>query len=226
MAKFELKLKAHEMRRQGISIIRIARDLKISKGTASMWCQSIVLTKEQKDLLRQNSTLAGANGRLLGAEGNRQKRLRSIQEAGEFAQNLLGKLSTRDLLILGLGLYWAEGSKTRASRFAFVNADSTMILIIVKWLINVLGVKKEDFILRVAINEMHRPREAKVLEYWSTLLGMPLGSFRATSFIKNVQKKVYDNHDTYYGTLIIRLHRSNWVWYRILESIRILKASG
>ncbi|MDZ4226204.1 MAG: helix-turn-helix domain-containing protein, partial [Patescibacteria group bacterium] len=78
MAKTREKLKALTMRREGISIKTIARMLKVSTGSVSLWCQSIELTHAQKEKLRLAQIKAGHKGRMLGAEHNRQKRLQSI----------------------------------------------------------------------------------------------------------------------------------------------------
>ena len=223
---FEKRIAAQTLRRKGVSIIEIARKLGVAKSTASIWCLEIKLTSDQEKRLRENSTLAGAKGRFLGAETNRLKKTAALDAARVCINKALGHISGRDILVAGPSLYWAEGSKSSGSSLSFVNSDSDMIRLIVSWLKSNFGAVEDDFILRVAINEIHRPRERKVLEYWSRCLKVPQNQFRKTSFIKTRQKKVYANYDTYYGTLCLRLRRSSSVWYRVLAGIEIIKKAG
>lgn len=225
MAKSIEKIKARELRRQGFSIKDIAKTLGISKGSSSLWCEDIVLNTEQTNKLREKVIRMGLNGRMKGAEMNRKKRIDSIKLARQESEKMLCKISDRDLFILGLGLYWAEGSKNRSSRLCFTNSDPKMIKIIMKFFEKVFSVEKSRIIPRVAINESHRERENKVLLFWSEVIEIPISQFRKTSFVKSKLKKIYENHNTYFGTMTIRIEKSSGIWYKILTSIDILKES-
>ncbi|MCR4334498.1 MAG: hypothetical protein NUV47_02090 [Patescibacteria group bacterium] len=222
MAKFDLRLKALKRRRIGESIGHIAKELNVSKGTVSLWCSDIELTEKQKEILAKKSNLASLDGRMRGVETNRKKRLDTISRYEKDGKEFTGCLSSRDKMLIGVALYWAEGSKKKGV-FSFVNSDAVIVKCVSRWLNDVMGVSKEDFIPRVAINEMHRKRIEKVLNFWSNLLELPRSQFRNTFFIKTVQKKVYENYDTYYGTLVLRVRNSTHLKYRILGLIEGLK---
>src|SRR3989338_8119558 len=164
MAKFEIKIKARELRQEGLSILDIARRFNVAKSTVSLWCRDILLTEEQKETLLKNKFWAGSAGRLLGAETNRRKRIKVIAESKAWAHSVLGPMNRRDLFIAGVALYWAEGSKTDR-RFIFVNSDPAMILLMYNWLKDVFNMQKEAFMPRISINEIHKPRIQKVLEF-------------------------------------------------------------
>ncbi|KKW10782.1 MAG: hypothetical protein UY50_C0026G0009 [Parcubacteria group bacterium GW2011_GWA2_49_9] len=223
MAKFEIKIKAREQRRTGSSILGIAREFGIAKSTVSLWCRDILLTDGQKETLFKNRFWAGSKGRLMGAKANRQKRVKTIEESKAWAGSLLGAMSRRDLLITGIALYWAEGSKTDR-RFIFVNSDPAMILVMYQWLKDVFGIQKEAFMPRISINEIHKPRIQKVLEFWSHLLELPVEQFGNPWFIKAKVNKVYDNYDTYYG--ILRLGMRNAAPFKCKMSALIELLSG
>ena len=223
MAKFEKRIVARKFRKEGVSIGDIANKLEVSKSSVCLWCQDIELTKDQVQFLKEKVKKLNLCGRMKGAELNRQGRLDRIEIARVCSKKQLGKLSKRDLLIAGLALYWAEGSKSRFSRLAFTNSDPTMIKIILNFFNDIYKVGKERITARVSINEIHRPREEKVLIFWSKFLGLPMRQFRKTSFIKTKVKKVYENHDNYFGTLSVRIEKSNEIWYKILTGIDILK---
>jgi len=122
---------------------------------------------------------------------------------------------------MGAALYWAEGSK--GSKLSFVNSDPQMILFMYRWFQESLGVKNEEFIVRVFINEMHAPRISVVVAFWKNLLNLPKDQFRSTVFIKTKQRKVYENHDMYYGMLALRIRRSTHLLYKIEGLINAIK---
>ena len=64
MAKFALRIQARELRRKGVSVKTIAKQLKISKGSASIWVRDIILSVEQLEALRQSSLSGAERGRL------------------------------------------------------------------------------------------------------------------------------------------------------------------
>jgi predicted transcriptional regulator len=221
MAKFDKKKEAHILRRKGHSINGIAKELGVSKASVSVWCKDLVLTKKQKEILLKNSIRGGSIGRLKGAQINKEKKEKIIGFYKEEGKSAVGSVSQREKLLVGTALYWAEGSKR--TKLSFVNSDPQMILFMCNWFQECLGVKKEDFIVRVSINEIHTPRINKVIKFWSDLLQLPKSQFRKTLYIKVKPKKIYENHDIYYGMLALRIRRSSKLLYRIsglVEAIR------
>ncbi|HRY62599.1 MAG TPA: hypothetical protein P5056_02425 [Candidatus Paceibacterota bacterium] len=223
MSKFEQRIRAKKLRTEGMSLGDIAKNLGVSKGTVGLWCRDIILTKEQESLLKQKVIRLGLTGRMKGAEMNKKSKESRIELAKKDSEDRLSKLSEKDLFVCGLSLYWAKGSKSPSSRFCFTNSDPAMIKIFLNFLYKIYNVQKKAIMPKIAINETHRDREKIVLKYWSNLLGIPLGQFRNTSFNKTKIKKIYDNHDKYFGTMSIRVEKSNQLWYKILTSIDIIK---
>lgn len=216
MAKFDKKIQAQNLRRtQGLAIKRIASLLNVSKSTVSKWCIDIELTDKQKNKLLENQK----RGWMQGSLANKKKKEARIEFNKNYAKKMLGNLSKRDLLIAGIALYWAEGSKT--TQFTFVNTDSAMIAFFHRWLQS-MKVADEDLIPRVFINEMHRKRIKDVINHWATLLEVPKEQFRKTIFIKTKQKKIYANYDRYYGLLSIRVRNSSELKYKMLGFVGIL----
>ena len=222
MAKFELRIKAREIRKTGESIKEIAKILGVSKSSVSLWCRDIILTEEQIRSLNKRVVENGVKGRLIGAEGNRNKKRKAIAMAKEWALNELCRFDKRDLLIAGIALYWAEGGKTvYTGAFHFSNSDPRMITLMCEWLSVFFGVVKEDFQPRISINNIHVSRIEKVKKFWSDLLTLPVSSFPVT-FIQTKQKKVYENHDNYFGVLSLRFKKSTFIRYKVLALIEAL----
>lgn len=127
--------------------------------------------------------------------------------------------------MIGLALYWAEGSKADSSSgFIFVNSDPIMIKLMFLWLTKIMNVNKSDIYGQISINSIHKNREDQVLIFWSNLLDLPKSQFNRTYFMKVVQKKVYKNHDHYYGVFRLGVRKSSYIKYLVLEMIRLLKA--
>ena len=222
MAKFKEKLEALKLRRKGWSIGSIAEHLEVGKGSVSTWCKDLKLTKSQKDFLKQKMIKAGHKGRMIGAEMNRKKKENTIAFYQKSGKKDIGKLSQRDIFVIGVALYWAEGSRKNSS-LSFVNSDPDMIKLMYRWFQEVMSVKKEEFMPCVFINEMHRPRITKVMNFWSSLLNLPKRQFSNPVFLKMKQKKVYENYDSYFGVLALRVSKGTNLKYKILGLIDALK---
>lgn len=57
--KYDLRIKARELRRKGISVKQIAEEFGIAKGSASIRVRDIILSVERLETLRESS-LKGA----------------------------------------------------------------------------------------------------------------------------------------------------------------------
>ena len=215
-------MQALELRRKGISIKTIAEKLNVSKGTASIWCRDIALTKEQEQNLKQGMIAAGHRGRMLGAEMNRRKKDDAIAFYRESGKNDIVSLSEREFFLTGVALYWAEGAKAAQTRLTFVNSDPKLIRYMYRWFRVCLHVNPNEFAPRIFVNEMHKKRERVLVEFWSSLLQLPKDQFGKVVFLKMKQKKVYENYDSYFGVLSLGVAKSSQLKYKILGLIEAL----
>jgi len=221
MAKFREKIKAQKLRRRGQSIKEIAKKLKISKSTVSIWCRGIQLTEEQIARLDKRRLKGGYKGRLKGARIQRERYLKKVDELKKQGLKQIQNLSKRDLLITGIGLYWGEGSK-KGSMVRFHNSDPQIICFMIKWFKEILHIPTEKFAMFININEIHKNRLDKVKKYWSRLTEVPLKQFRKPTLIKAKNKKIYANFQEHFGTLTIRITKSSNLFYKIQGYIEAL----
>lgn len=221
MAKFEKRLEAFRLRRQGWSINAIASQLAVSKSSASEWCSDLQLTEPQRKRLAENAIRESHRGRMIGAQRNRDKKQQQIEFYKQLGKQDIGRLTDRDWLIAGVALYWAEG--TKKSRFGFTNSEPQMIAFMAHWLKRALGIKKEEFMPRIFINAIHEPRITKVLNFWSELLQIPAHQFGKPVFLRDRPKKIYENHDNYYGVLALGVRNSTKIKYRVLGLIDAIR---
>lgn len=214
--------KAVLLRKKGLNIRDIAEKLDVSKSSVSNWCRDIALTQKQIQQLEKKRKDGQHRGSMIAAERKRALRKKRVKETRALGATDIGRLSKRDLYMLGLGLYWGEGYKSDNGELGFTNSDSGLISVYIQWLNQIYGVTKKELIFRVGINAIHKERESEVLAYWTQILSVPLGQFTKTSFIKSKTKKKYGNMHTHYGTLRVKVRRGTNLQRRILGSIEHL----
>lgn len=215
MAKSKEKLKARILRKQGKSIRDIAALLKVSKGTVSVWCEDIVLSRQQLDALHQSWIIGGRLGRLRGTQTQKEKKKEKIHNYYQKGLKQVGRVSSRDLLIVGLGLYMGEGSKT-GNTFQFSNSNYILVRVICRWLLECLRVSKKDITCRVLLNEIYKSEVMQIEKEWARLISIPTRQFYRTVFIQAKNKKLYEGRGEYRGTLALRVRRSSELQYRVL----------
>ena len=196
MARFADKLRAMELRKKGHSYNYISEVLNISKSTLSDWLAEIPYTP--------NAETVSRIGRARAASGEAKSKIRrdSILEAGIAAKRELGWMSRRDLFMLGLGLYVGEGSKT-AEIIGFVNADPSVINLMIRWFTEAIGLPKAN--LRIRLHLYPDSDERRSLQYWSKITTIPVSQFQKTSFDRRTDKKAIKSGKLLHGTAHLRL---------------------
>lgn len=218
MSKPNEKKRALSLRRQGKSVGEIAETLGVSRGTVSVWCRDVVLTNDQKRAIKQRQIRQGQAGRQRGADANKKRKIESQTNATDWARKRLTKLSERDLLMLGIGLYWGEGTKQGPGPASLVNSDAQLLQIGKTWLTSVFDLESEDFRPYIFISSDHTDRGNSIVAYWSKQLHLDRGQFHII-YLKQKHTKHYENRDSYYGACALRIRRSTIVRYKILALI-------
>ena len=196
MARFADKLRAIALRKEGHSYNYISGVLKISKSTLSDWLATVLYTPNEETIKRIGSARA--------ASGRAKSKIKqdSILEAGLQAKRELGKMSRRDVFMVGLGLYIGEGSKT-AEITSFVNADPSVINFMLRWFTEGLDLPKKN--LRIRLHLYPDCDEKKSLQYWSKMTTIPISQFQKTSFDRRTDKKAIKSGKLLHGTAHLRL---------------------
>lgn len=220
MAKSKERILAQKMRSEGKSISNISQELSVSRSSVSTWCRDITLTMKQKKQLRDQMIKGGHKGRMLGAQRNKDLKKSRIQKCRLQAQRDLALITDRDLFILGIGLYWGEGSKNNGVRFC--NSDPAIIKVMMQWFRENIKLSEDRFMMYININDIHKERIDDVIDYWSRITMIPVGQFRSPTFIHAQNKKIYTNLSDHYGTLSIRISKSYELMYQILAWMKVL----
>ena len=224
MAKSDLKIAARKLRKNGGSIKSVAKKLGISPSTSSLWCRDIKLSENQIESLLLRKEGGVRRGQLNGALVQKNKRLATIKQYQKEGKIFFEKFSDKEFFSSGLALYLAEGTKSR--QVEFTNSDPKVIKFIIGWFFKFFDISKDRIAPIVFINESHRNRESLVKSFWSNYLNIPVSQFRKTMFLKSVRKKLYENHNQYFGTLKLRILKSANLSYKISGLIDALLDSG
>jgi hypothetical protein len=209
MEELTKKVLARKLRLKGLSISEISGKLSMQKsGSISKWCSGIYLTPAQTERLERKKELGGRKGRIKFLNKIREEKIERIRIFKRQGLKEVGKINKRDLLIGGIAMYWSEGyTYTGGNQVGFTNSDPKMILFMLTWFRKICGVVSDRFSFQVKINEIHTDRVKKVEKYWSTITGFPISQFNKTVLVKAKSKKIYPNHDNYFGTFRITIRQ-------------------
>ncbi|KOV84879.1 MULTISPECIES: helix-turn-helix domain-containing protein [unclassified Streptomyces] len=221
-AKDDLRARARELRLQGWTYDQIEAELGCSRSSVSLWVRD--LPKPER---RRTPEEAAAIARK-GWEEKLRIRDEERRRTKEEAKRSVGGLSTRELFLVGVGLYWAEGGKDkpydRRENVAFVNSDPGMIRVFLAWL-DLLQVERKRLRFTVMIHENADVDGAE--RYWADLVDADPSMFNKTTLKKHNPKTVRKNTgDDYRGCLVIKVlkgadlyRRIEGSWYGIVEAV-------
>lgn len=197
------KFKAYKLRMAGRSYNEISRLLKVPKSTLSGWFTDLELPKEATKRLRDRVHTASLRG-LIARNKNQtilaEARSRKMHDEGN---KLIKNINKRDLLIIGVALYWAEGYKrpvvingrTRTShRVSLTNSDPNLICIFLQFLREACKVPNEK--ITIWIRYFEHQDLVYLLDFWQKRCNIPYSNFRntlQTVSISSQRKKSYNS---------------------------------
>jgi hypothetical protein len=164
---------ARRLRRGGMPMKQIASRLDVSPGTVHRWTRDIELTPEQRarNLGRNRPGQPGwvlTQGRIRKA---RAVRLGFQREGRERAGQ------HDPLHVAGCMLYWAEGAKSR-NQLRLANSDVELVRFFVRFLKDAMGVKPEDFTMRLNVYTNNGRSIDEIERYWLDALALPRSCVR------------------------------------------------
>jgi hypothetical protein len=196
------------MRKEGKTYSEILAEVPVAKSTLSLWLRSVGLSKSQKQKITKKRLDAARRGAFARRQG--REKLVALHTA-QGAEDV-GKLSERELWLVGVALYWGEGSKQRGSDVSagimLGNSDGDMLRVFLKWL-KMLKVSSSDIYFELYVHETRKKDKELFRLWWSKKLQVDVGRISKVYFKKGAVLTNRRNvGDLYRGLLRIRVRRS------------------
>ena len=207
--KKDLKEIAITLRKNGNSYSEILSIVPVAKSTLSLWLRSIGLSKKQKQRLTEKKIASIKRGNILW----KQHRLDKTQQLITTAAKEVGNLTVRELWLIGVALYWAEGAKEKeynvSQRVLFSNSDPRMICLFLSWLQKCIAISIDSIGFEIYLHESAIMRKQEIIEYWAAQTGLDSSCFGTIYLKKNKlsphRRKTGTN---YFGLVRVKVNRS------------------
>ena len=169
------RVEAISLRRDGATYSALQQRFGIAKSTLWRWLKAEGLVETEPQRLTELKRRAQQKG-AAAVRAQYVARTRAIVEA---ARQEVDALSRRDLWLLGVALYWAEGTKQKphnvAQRVAFANSDPRMACLFMKWLRDVCLIPVRQLTFEIFIHESADCEAAR--RFWASTLQLPSERF-------------------------------------------------
>ncbi|MFH1780659.1 MAG: helix-turn-helix domain-containing protein [Candidatus Nealsonbacteria bacterium] len=196
MKPLSLKENAVNYRKRGYSYNMISQKMGLSKSTLSDWLRELPY-KPSKEVIRRIGL-----ARMKSANFKHEQRMADIVAMKKLAKEDIGKLTKRDLWLLGIGIYLGEGSKLY-EYVRVINSDSGIIKITMRWFREICGLSDENFAPRVYTYPDNNINET--IKYWSKITSVPEKQFKTTQIDRRDNKSGKKKRKLPYGTLHIQI---------------------
>lgn len=208
MPKLKEREEAINLRRQGLTYSEILNKVPVAKSTLSAWLGEVNLTTAQ----RQRITDKKKASMLRGAHARKAQRMSSSERIFSIANKRVGQISSRELWLLGVALYWGEGSKQKIHSpsvgVMFANSDERMIKLFLKWLLQE-GLSFSELYFELYIHESRKKDTKDFQEKWAHALGVSPALFDRVYYKKGSNQTNRKNTvDLYKGLLRIKVRAS------------------
>lgn len=208
--KIQEKERAIVLRKQGKTYSDILRVIPVAKSTLGIWLKEAKLSTPEKQKFTEAKRLAS----LRGGHVKRTQRVEKQNKVLIKAKSEICSISQQELFLIGVVLYWTEGSKEKnhkpGSTFAFSNMDPKMIQLFLVWLVRVCKIPKNMLVFNIFLHQTHKNRVEEVRKYWSKITGFSVKNFSTIYWKKNALKTNRRNiEESYHGVLKIKVKRSS-----------------
>lgn len=203
-AKLEERQVAETLRRGGLSLAAIARQVPVSKGTLSVWLRGIEFDEGVISPTTEHRRKWSPEAHALVIEKNERTRESEMAAAAES----IGSLSDRDLLLLLAALYWGEGYKATLDEFALTNSDPIMIRLVVD-IVRRLGVPDEA--IKGKIIGYTDIDKSAALDWWAKESRIKQDAIRYYAYSNRASQGKYRvSRPLRFGTFTVLIHRATF----------------
>ncbi|MBI1975312.1 MAG: hypothetical protein HYS57_03055 [Parcubacteria group bacterium] len=169
----------------------IKGELGLAKSTLSNWLTRIPFTPSQEVIERVG------RAKLKSALYKHRQKWDDINRMRLEARRDVGLLSSRDLFMLGIGLYLGEGSKA-LEEIRVVNSDPLIMKLAIRWLKKFCHLKQRHF--KIAVHCYPDNDISKAVNFWSRETRVPVAQFGKTMIDMRQNKSILKKSKLPYGT--------------------------
>jgi len=189
-----LRTQAEELRSLGYSYNMIREKLGVSVSTQSYWFKDKPFVPNKEVINRIKF------GPIENGKRRHNERVNEINQLKELGMKEVGRLSKRDLWMLGLGLYIGEGAKT-TEMLRISNSDPAVIKVSIRWLKEICNLTDDNLSLRLHLYPDNNLDTS--MKYWQNITNLPASNFRKTHIDRRVNKIKSRRGKLPYGTVHI-----------------------
>ena len=217
------KFKAYKLRVGGKSYNEIQKLLGVPKSTLSAWFADLELPEKAKERLAQRTYQKSVSAILKHNRAQTHIAQQNARNTRKTARADIRQLTERDIFILGVSLYWAEGykrpkminGKIKTNHpVSLSNSDPGLAKTFLRFLRETCGVPEEKITGEIRVYEHHN--ESYLLNFWHKTTDI---SFNRLKTIKNgvsiSSQKMRHLNTLPYGTIQIRVN-STQLYHRIM----------
>lgn len=210
-AKIEERELAIKLRKQGYTYREIRKLVPVTKSTLSLWFKFVGLSKPQIQRITRSRYEAAKRGQRVWRRKRREKTSLIVNEAVKEISTI--QLSKDSLFLMGVVMYWAEGSKQKPHNVSqpvhFANTDPYMVNLFLRWLRESLNIDDSRIYANLYVHAQHKRRLEAIRNYWISITTLNEENFGKIYFkrhsIKTNRKRV---DETYFGLINIRVRCS------------------
>ncbi|TSC74843.1 MAG: Uncharacterized protein G01um101444_134 [Parcubacteria group bacterium Gr01-1014_44] len=167
MVYTNLKSTAIRLRKEGLSYSEIKTRVPVSKSTLSNWFKGVRLSMVQRLRLKQKRAEAAKRGSEKKVSQTRQ----TIEEIQKNSGQDIGKISKRELWLMGVMLYWKNQNKNDLKKgVSFTTSEPDLARLFLRWLREIGGLKKEEIGFNIF---MSGDKKDEAISYWSEVTNFP-----------------------------------------------------
>jgi transcriptional regulator with XRE-family HTH domain len=157
--------RARELRAEAWTLVEIARELGVSKGSVSLWVRDVDFDPKPRKAARKR-----------GPSKLQIAKQAEIDEMLAWGRDRIGTMSEEAFLTAGAALYAGEGAKGDGS-LVFANSDPRMVDFYCRWLRRFFDIDERRLRLRIYLHQGLDLEAAT--SHWTHLTGIPRDQVRS-----------------------------------------------
>ena len=182
---------AIELRKGGYSYSEIKKFCPVPKSTLSYWFRGIKLSEPQLSRLKKKRI----EGAQKGSKSKVLKTSKAVQEILKSSAKDIGKISKRELWLMGVVLYWRErllnkNDEDLKKGIRFTSSDPHLISFFLKWLNDVGGIKNEEISFDIFIEKDNQNLLNEAVNYWAGITGFSKANFSRYYILKKSKRSL------------------------------------